>query len=457
MLENKEKITAQELKAYLISLNDKSTGEKAKQVNIYKAKCKKDKRKLDKKEIQKIEKRIDEKYERRTQTKDEILNLLEECAEIPSKIEKLQIAEYMIYRVDIRRAENIIEKAIKNVEKRYNKIIYEIYDKLDDFSELDNLKEIDFSIFKRTEENLNKAKEQYKVEYTEDERRALIKKELDIIEKVKAFNTTPILHEILKNSDRELQLKMQKFNSVRLKRLRIISTMKLDYIKLEVPRELYCMIDDAMLNIEQNKDILTKSEYEKIKKCLIKRRKKIYRKTNEIRSIINAKEKKTDILNYNIQEARYERMDVLRNIITDSTNVIKTYRNPEAEEILKKLEANYQREKQFASVIQNLEDTKETDVNAEVKALEYQIKNLKQKMENSKKIISEQEEKIEKARKELLILWKIEIDSAISKKKEVLELPGATEEHSELVKEKNLGKKSVFNLKRISGGKHACV
>lgn len=53
---------------------------------------------------------------------------------------------------------------------------------------------------------------------------------------------------------------------------------------------------------------------------------------------------------------------------------------------------------------------------------EQQIYNLQNKLANSKRIVSEEQEKIRNAKKELLVLWKIEISSVISKKKENLEL-----------------------------------
>ena len=111
----------------------------------------------------------------------------------------------------------------------------------------------------------------------------------------------PIPHEILKNSDRDIQSKMPKFNNVRQKRLKIIDSMEADYCRLLVPREINCMIDDAIENLDTVKEILTASEYKGIRNSLIKRRKKIYRNTNDIRNVIGAKEKKTGVLNKPMQ------------------------------------------------------------------------------------------------------------------------------------------------------------
>ena len=286
----------------------------------------------------------------------------------------------------------------------------------------------------------------------------LIQNELDVIEKAKIFNTTPIPHEILKNSDRDIQSKMQKFNSVRQKRIRILSTMEADYLKLREPREINTMIDDAILNIESISEILTKAEYNKIKNSLIRKRKKIYRATSELRSIIKSKEKKTGVVNYNIQEARYNRMETLRGIITEANSIIKANTLVGAEEQLKKLKTSYEREKQFAVVIEKLQEDKgeKVEQNEGLRAYEEQISSLEYKINNSNKIIKEQEEKINKAKKELLILWKMEIDTTISKKKETLEIPENIEESRAKVKN-NETKGFLSKIIKTQSGKHACV
>ena len=457
MLENQSKITIKELKTYLYSLEDEKTEEKENRINSYKAKCEENKKKTKEKEIQKIEKQIDKEYESKIEAKEEILELLEECDKIPNKMEKLEIAKYMVNRVYAKSAEAALLKATKRIGKRYNAIVDVIEEDLDEFPKLDNVEEIDFSVFKSDGKELRKAKEEYKEEYTDEEKMALIQKELDVIAKAKIFNTTPIPHEILKNSDKDIQSKMQKFNSVRQKRIRILSTMEADYLKLKEPREINKMIDDAVLNIETINEILTKSEYNKIKNSLIRKRKKIYRSTSELRSIIKSKEKKTGVVNYNIQEARYNRMETLRQIIAEANNVIKANTLVGAEEQLNKLKSSYEREKQFALVIEKLQEDKgeKVEQNEGLRAFEEQISSLEGKINNSNKIIKEQEEKINKAKKELVILWKMEIDTTISKRKETLEIPENIEESREKV---SGAKKNLFaKLKSIQAGKHACV
>lgn len=58
----------------------------------------------------------------------------------------------------------------------------------------------------------------------------------------------------------------------------------------------------------------------------------------------------------------------------------------------------------------------------EVKAYEQQIYNLQSRLLTSKTIVQEQQEKMKNAKKELLVLWKMEITSVVSKKKEGIEL-----------------------------------
>ena len=80
--------------------------------------------------------------------------------------------------------------------------------------------------------------------------------------------------------------------------------------------------------------------------------------------------------------------------------------------------------------------------NAEVKAYEQQIKSLESKLLNSKRIVSEEQEKIKNAKKELLVLWKMEINAAVSKKKE----------NTLRLQTVNLTKESREEQKRISNG-----
>lgn len=356
MYQNKSNmLTVYDLKTYLYSLEKEKEREIAKKTHEYRLRCNSNKAKYKKREITKIQKTIDKEYLTRFKTRDLILELLEEAKTIPRDIEELEIAEYMLYRVDIRKAEKLINKVSKTLSKRYEDIKDEVREKIEEFPMLQGTLEVDFSEYDVKGNGLAHAKEQYKLEYTEEERNSLIQKELDIIEKVKHFNTIPIPHEILKNSDRDIQSKMQKFNSIRQRRIKILDTMKLDYEKLLDPREIMNTIDDAIITIDGIEEILTKAEYNSVKKALIKRRKKVHRSTNDIRSMIEAKEKKTGILNFNIQQARYLRMEALRNIIFEANNLIKANPLEELEKQLEKLKISYEREKQFASVIEKLD------------------------------------------------------------------------------------------------------
>ncbi len=464
MLKDDNKITVEQLKTYLNSLENERNKQTKEKIEDYRARCEKNNKKIKSVEVQKIKKAIIKQYKDKVEAKDKIIELLNECDEIPKTIEKLEIARYMTGRTKTKKAENILMKTKKNVIKRYNTIISKIEDELNVFTDLDNIEEIDFSIYKTDKKELEKIKEQYKEDYTEEERRTLIQKELDIVAKAKVFNTTPIPHEILKNCDRDIQSKMQKFNNIRQKRIRILETMEQDYIKLEIPREINAMIDDAIVNIETLSDILTKSEYNKVKNSLIRRRKKVYRSTNEIRNEIKLKERKTGTENYNVQEARYVRMDNLKNIINEANNIIKANPIPGAEESLKKLKVSYEREKQYATVIEQLEEEAGNIAmqNPEVKMLEEQIEGLENKIKNYKKIKQEQEEKIQKTKKELIILWKMEIDSTVSKKKETLEIAETSvvndSKESKSVNDKVRQGRSFFSkLKKSQGGKHACT
>lgn len=437
MLDNQNKITIEELKTYLYSLDEEETEEKEIQINIYKDECAKKQKEVKTKDIEWIQKVVSEEYQRRNQTKDKILNLLNECKDIPSAIEEIEISRYMLYRVDIRSAEKILEKAIKRLSKRYKEILKEVLESIEIYPILDYVKEIDSSIFKSDNSALERAKKEFVEEYTDEQRMELIQKELDIIEKAKIFNSTPIPHEILRTSDREIQSKMQRFNSIRQKRIRILSSMESDYLKLAEPREIEQMIDDALASIEGVSEILTKAEYRKVKNKLIRRRRKIYRSTSETRSIIKSKEKKTGIINYNIQEARYIRMEELRSVIVESSKIIQMNDITKLEEKLKVIKLSYDKEKRYALVIENLDEN--ADTNAEVKILEGQINSLEKRIETSKKIIIEEEEKIANAKKELIILWKVEINNTISSRKdELLELAETNGYENQITKEKKI-------------------
>ena len=354
--EKQNKITISELETYLNSLEKEKEREIARNVHEYKRECNLTGAKIRKREIQKIEKELEKEYKSLFIVRDELLNLIDEIKDIPNNMEELKIAEYMVYRVDLRKAEKVISKSIKRLEKRYNEIQEGIEDRIYDFPKFKDVTELGYNEYSTGGQKLAKSKEQYKLEYTEEEKRLLIKRELDMIEQTKRFNSIPIPHEILKNLDKDIQSKMQKFNTIRQKRIRILDTMQIDYEKLMIPREILCVIDDASSYIENCKYILSKNEYNCVKNALIRRKKRIYRSTKDIRSIIETKENKTGIVNFNIQNARYLRMENLRSIITNALNLIKENPIEELEEQLEKLKISYEREKQFASVIENLND-----------------------------------------------------------------------------------------------------
>lgn len=354
--EKQNKITISELETYLNSLEKEKEREIAKRIHEYKKECNLTGAKVRKREVQKLQKTIEKEYKNLFIVRDELLNLIDEIKSIPNNIEELKIAEYMVYRVDLRKAEKIINKATKKIEKRYNEVQEGIEGRIYDFPKFSDITELGYSEYNTKEAKLAKSKEQYKLEYTEEEKKLLIKKELDMIEQTKRFNSMPIPHEILKNLDKDIQSKMQKFNTIRQKRIRILDTMQIDYEKLMIPREILCVIDDATSYIENCKDILNKTEYNCVKNLLIRRKKKIYRSTRDIRSIIETKENKTGIVNFNIQNARYLRMENLRTIIINALNLIKENPIDELEEQLEKLKISYEREKQFANVIKNLND-----------------------------------------------------------------------------------------------------
>ncbi len=361
--------------------------------------------------------------------------MVEEIKTIPEDIEKLKITEYMLYRVDIIRAERIIKKAIKSLGNIYKEIQEEIEDLIEEFEELDDVKAIDYSEYSIKGNRLAEAKEKYKLEYTEEERMAFIQEQLDIVDKATHFNTLPIPHEILKNFDRNIQSKLPKFSNARQKRIKILSTMKEDYKKLLDPKEILSIIDDALENLNSVQNILTNREYKSVNRKLNIRKKIVLRSTNDINEILKTKEKKTGIINFKMQEARYQRMETLRNIILDATTLINANQTYNLEMRLEKLKSSYEREKQFASVIKNLESEENEEQLEKLTSLKNQVDDIEDKVNISKSIITEQEEKIKKAKEELIILWKIEIDSVLSKQKEEnLELP-APKIHEEFVKE----------------------
>ena len=455
MSEELKKLTISELKTYLYSLEDEKKQEKDKQVKAYKTQCTKDNKKESNKEIQKIKKKINKEYAPMMVAKEKILNLLEECSNIPKNIEKLEVTKYMIYRAEVDSGEKQVSKVIKRLEKKYNKIVETIVDTVDVFPICENIDELDFNEYKAEGKAVTRAMNKYKEEYTQEEKMALIQKELDIMDKIKVFNTVPIPHEILKSSDRDIQLKMKKFNNIRQKRLKILATMEADYLKLLEPREVETMIDDAIVNVETVSTILARSEYKNIRNNLLRKKRKIYKQTSEVRSIIKTKESKTGIINFEVQEARHNRMEKLRTVITQALQEIKANEFSHFEEQLKKLKLSFEKEKQFANIIEKLDDVNSNNANSQVKVYEDRIRNLEQKINTSKEIIKEKQEEIEKAKKELLVLWKMEISSTISNKKETLLLPEQAEENKE---NKNTKTKIMLSkIKKVQNGKHACV
>ncbi len=447
-------ITVSNLKTYLFSLEKEKEQRKRIEIRSYGANCNTSNIRTRRKEIIRIEREIDREFAKLIGTRETIIKLLDELKDIPKDIEQLEVTEYMIYRVDLRKAEKIINKASKKLEKRYEEIQETVEDFMYDFPEFDGVDIVDYTEYDTDRAKITGAKDKYKLEYTDEERLALVQKELDNVDKTILFNSVPIPHEILKNSDKDIQFKMQKFNSIRQKRIRILSSMKEDYKKLMEPRELMQMVDDALDSLDDAKEILTKTEYNSVRRLLIKRRKRIYRSTNDVRMMITSKEKKAGIANINIQQARYQRMEFLRQAISEASNLIKANPITEPEEQLEKLKTLYEREKQFASVIERLNDEKTSGAHTEVKAYEERIRTLEYTIANSKKIVSEQKRRIIDANKELLILWTMEITMAVSRKKEVLELSAPKERETPMKSEQ----KAVEKLKKISGsGKHACT
>lgn len=460
-----EIVTVSDIRAYLNSLEKRKQREKNKRTHDYKIECSSNMTKVKKRDIVKIEKAVEKEYISRMKLADEILELLDEAKAIPEDVERLEIAEYMLYRVDMRKSEKIVNRASKKLTRRYIEIQKEVAGKIKVFPMFKEVREIDYSEYNTSGDEIQKSKEQYKLEYTEEEREKLIEKELNIIEQVKAFNSVPIPHEILKNSDKDIQSKMQKFNSIRQKRIRILTTMEEDYKRLITPRELLNIIDEASKYLESVKHILARAEYNTVKKSLLRRRKRIYRNTNDVRNVIKTKEKKTGILNFNIQQARYYRMENLRSTIAEATALIKDNPIEQPENQLEKLKTAYEREKQFASVIENLNGGMPGNTHAELRAYEEQIATLQYKLTNSRRIVKEQEERIRTAKKELLVLWKMEINEAIYKKKEVLALAGKNaapalgtgKRPTHRAKRIDSSKKAVVSLRKVSGGKHAAL
>ena len=120
MAEEKQKtITISELKTCLYSLEKEKEEEKQRRTKEFLEENADEKEQKQNKGTMKIAKDIDKEYSRIFEAKDKITEILEEMQEIPKEIEKLIIAEYMIYRVDYRKAEKYINKIYKKLEKSY--------------------------------------------------------------------------------------------------------------------------------------------------------------------------------------------------------------------------------------------------------------------------------------------------------------------------------------------------
>ena len=84
--------------------------------------------------------------------------------------------------------------------------------------------------------------------------------------------------------------------------------------------------------------------------------------------------------------------------------------------------------------------------NAELKAYEEQINNLQYKLLNSKRIVAEAQDRIKEAKKELVVLWKMEINTAVDKKKEAFGILG-TGDRRETRKKSRKKQKSICKTK----------
>ena len=158
--QQKNAISVSNLKAYLNSLEDEEKEQKLRRISAYKAECADKEIKPKKKKIEKIEKEVEEEYDVMFDAKDEILELIDECKDIPKDLDKLKVTEYMLYRVDIRKAERIIQKIIKQLERRYKEIQEEIEDAICEFPALDEIDMISYKEFEVKGDSLAKSKEQ---------------------------------------------------------------------------------------------------------------------------------------------------------------------------------------------------------------------------------------------------------------------------------------------------------
>ena len=166
--EKLNKMTATQLETYLYSLDKEKEHEEAKRVRDYKARCNANMQKVRKREIAKISKVVEKEYITRLKIRDNLLDLLAEGKEIPKCIERLEVTEYMLYRVDLRKSEKVINKVSKKLDKRYKDIQNEIESKIHNFHMLESIEDIDYSEYNTDGDYLAKTKEQYRLEYTEE-------------------------------------------------------------------------------------------------------------------------------------------------------------------------------------------------------------------------------------------------------------------------------------------------
>ena len=79
--------------------------------------------------------------------------------------------------------------------------------------------------------------------------------------------------------------------------------------------------------------------------------------------------------------------------------------------------------------------------------------------------MSEQQDRIRNAKKELLVLWKMEINAAVTKKKDYLELTDGkgdiqgtkSSRYHKAKRSAEFDAKTFIKLKKVSGGKHAAI
>lgn len=446
-------ITVEELKTYLESPKEEITKDETLKISEYTKKCEEEHKNVDEKNIRKIKEELKSEYERRNQTKDKILSILKECDEISSKIEKVEVAKYMITRADVRRAEKIVQKEIEELQTTYGKNINEILEIIKKIHGLENVENIDFNIYKQSEKLLTKVKEEFKEELSEDERKELFKEKLDNIENIKRFNSAKIPNKVLKNADNEMQAKLSKFMLVRQKRIKIASTMKNDYMKLVEPTEYKIMIEDALEKLKIISDIIEENRYKKINRELIKIQKRIDRSTSEIRYIIGYKEKKLGLEDYNTQFARQNRME---NLETEICNANKDINSKNIESLKKQLaetQKTYEKEKQFKDIVSKFEEPEETekDKNSEelIEEIRKNLVSLQNEVEIAEKIIAEQNKRIEKINEELLVLWKIEIDSTLEVKNNAIALLGNKKEENTKENLQDMFVKAISKLKKM--------